>query len=67
MQANAFKITLQLMVESFKDDLKDLRKKVAEIKLRLWFTKSKFVDATFEMDMLDERVNANESKIKDFF
>ena len=35
VQVTAFKIKLQLMVESFKDNLNDLRKKVAEIKLSL--------------------------------
>ena len=67
VQANAFKNTLQLMVDGFKDDLKDLRKEVAEIKLSLQFSQSKFDDATLKMDVIEKRINSSEHDIKDSF
>ena len=64
VQAKSFKNDLQLMVEGFKDNLKDLRKEVPEIKLSLQFSHSKLDDAISKMAMLDKRINSSENNLK---
>ncbi len=57
VQNKAFKNTIQLLVDGFKEDLKDLRKEVADIKLSLQFSQSKFDEAILKIDKINKQVN----------
>ena len=67
IQAKNFRTALELMVGTLKEDIKELRKDVSDLKTSLNFSQAKQDQIDLKVKTLDDKIKVNERSIQDSF
>ena len=66
-QAMNFKTTIELMTGDLKNEIRELRKEVSDLKISLQFTQAKHDEMAKKVDFLEKKANANEQSVNQSF
>ena len=66
-QAKNFKTTIELMTGDLKNEIKELRKEVSDLKISLPFNQAKHDEMAKKVDLLEKKTSANEQSVNQSF
>eukprot|EP00794_Sanderia_malayensis_P020799 gene20799-22839_t len=66
-QAKNFKTTIELMTGDLRNEIKELRKEVSDLKISLQFSQAKQEEMVRKVELLEKRTDANEQSVNQSF